>query len=327
MASITQSGKGWRAQVFVRGVRDSGSFRTRREAAAWAHTREAELRDAATLPAGEVKTLRDALVRYRDEVTPTKRGAHWEALRLDAMLAAAELPLDKPIARVAPDDFMCWRAARLRRVKPGTLLREFGILSAVFEAARREWRWVASNPVADVRKPPAPAHRERIITWSEARQMLRSLGHRPARSPRSITQAVALAFMLALRTGMRAGEICGLQWHQVHASHCNLPVTKTTARDVPLEPRARRLIERMRGFDPVWVFGVSASTLDALFRRARIRAGLEGFTFHDARHTAATRLAQRINVLDLCKMFGWRDPKRAMVYYNPTAAEIAGRIG
>jgi hypothetical protein len=31
-------------------------------------------------------------------------------------------------------------------------------------------------------------------------------------------------------------------------------------------------------------------------------------------------------VLDLCKMFGWTNPKMAMVYYNPTAAQIAGRL-
>ncbi len=36
MASITKTAKGYRAQVYVRGVRDSKSFRTKREAEAWA---------------------------------------------------------------------------------------------------------------------------------------------------------------------------------------------------------------------------------------------------------------------------------------------------
>ena len=80
------------------------------------------------------------------------------------------------------------------------------------------------------------------------------------------------------------------------------------------------------GFDRETVFGVSPQALDATFRRWRARLGLAGFTFHDARHTAATWLARRIDVLDLCKMFGWRDPKMAMIYYNPTAADIAGRL-
>lgn len=33
-------------------------------------------------------------------------------------------------------------------------------------------------------------------------------------------------------------------------------------------------------------------------------------------------LARKLDVLDLCKMFGWANPKQAMVYYNPTASQI-----
>lgn len=234
--------------------------------------------------------------------------------------------LDAALSRIEPADFDAWRRARTRKMKPGSLLREFGILSAVFEHARRELRLIAVNPIADVRKPAAPDHRDRVITLAETRAVLRALGYCPTRLPRSVSQAVAVAFLVALRTGMRAGELCGLEWDRVHDAHCVLRVTKTRPREVPLSPRARRLIERMRGFDSRLVFGVRAQTLDALFRRARQNAGLAGFTFHDARHTAATRMAQRLHVLDLCKAFGWTDPKRAMTYYNPRAAEIAGRI-
>lgn len=75
------------------------------------------------------------------------------------------------------------------------------------------------------------------------------------------------------------------------------------------------------------MFGLKPQSLDVLFRRARDQAGMSGFVFHDSRHTAATWLAQRLHVLDLCKMFGWANPKQAMAYYNPSAAEIAQRIG
>ena len=63
-----------------------------------------------------------------------------------------------------------------------------------------------------------------------------------------------------------------------------------------------------------------------MFRKYRIRAGLSGFVLHDSRHTAATWIAQKLHVLDLCKMFGWSNPKRAMVYYNPAAGDIAKRL-
>jgi integrase len=118
-------------------------------------------------------------------------------------------------------------------------------------------------------------------------------------------QAVGRAFMLSLRTGMRAGEICNLTWGQVFDDYCTLPVTKTKPRNVPLPPKARAVIASMDGWDDDRVFGLTASTLDALFRRYRDRAGLSGFTFHDSRHTAATWLARRLDVLTLCKVFGW----------------------
>jgi integrase len=135
-----------------------------------------------------------------------------------------------------------------------------------------------------------------------------------------------VAFLVALRTGMRAGELCGLTWDRVREDFCVLPVTKTRPRHVPLTQKALRLIEQMRGFDDSLVFGLKSQTLDALFRKYRARAGLSGFTFHDARHTAATWLALKLDVMDLCKAFGWSNPKQAMAYYNPTASDIARRM-
>lgn len=52
--------------------------------------------------------------------------------------------------------------------------------------------------------------------------------------------------------------------------------TKPRPRNVPLEPKAKRIIDSMVGWDSVLVFGLAAQTLDALFRRYRDRAGLSG---------------------------------------------------
>ena len=159
--------------------------------------------------------------------------------------------------------------------------------------------------------------------------MLRGLGY--TRGPvRTVSQSVAMAFLLALATGMRAKEICSMRWDDVRELYGTARDVKSVRRgldrDVPFSPVARRLVARMEGWDEETVFGVSTGTLDALFRRARIKAGLDGFTFHDSRHTAATRIAPRLAILDLCKMFGWSDPKQAMVYYTPTAKDIAARL-
>ena len=73
-------------------------------------------------------------------------------------------------------------------------------------------------------------------------------------------------------------------------------------------------------------FGLSSATLDALFRRARIKAGITDLHFHDTRHEAITRLARKLDVLDLARMIGHRALRSLQVYYNPTPAEIAARL-
>lgn len=45
MPSIQKSGDKWRAQIAVRGKRESRSFRTQREASAWAYSREASIKN------------------------------------------------------------------------------------------------------------------------------------------------------------------------------------------------------------------------------------------------------------------------------------------
>jgi integrase len=326
MASIQPYASGYRAQVNIKGVRDSRVFRTKREAAAWAASREAELREAKATPIGKQKTLRDAMLRYGEEISPHKRGSRWEEIRIDALLRNPAFPADTPLADVTPEAMGVWRDARLRVVSAGSVLREIGLVSAVFQAARLEWRWVETNPLRSIRKPRSPDHRYVVITRQQIRALLTAMQYSPAGPVRTVSQAVAVCFLVALRTGMRAGELCNLTWEHVHPGYCVLPTTKTVPRDVPLTSKATRLIERMRGYDPVTVFGMRSQSLDANFRKYRERAGLEGFTFHDSRHTAATWLAPRLPVLDLCRMFGWSNTSQALTYYNPSAAEIAKRL-
>lgn len=322
MASIAPHKDGYRAQVYVAGQRDSKTFRTKREASAWASAREVELRSEAKKPLGKKYTLLDALRKYGEEVSPHKRGERWESVRLVAF--EKTLPVDTLIADVTPYTLSQWRDQRMKIVTAGSVIREFSLLSHVFETARREWGWIETNPASDVRRPAAPPHRDTVITWSQIRIMLRVMGYQ--RGPvRSVSHACACAFLIALRTGIRAGELCSLPWEMVYSDYVAVD-GKTGPRDVSVTARVVRVIEQLRGWDTALVVGVKPATLDAMFRKYRAKAGLEGFTFHDSRHTAATWLAHRLNVLDLCKMFGWKNPKMAMVYYNPTASDITKRL-
>lgn len=325
MASIQKIAQGWRAQIKKLGVRDSRLFATRREAVTWAAQRELEIVNRAKTPLPDQHTLRQALRRYADEVSPKHKGEHWEQVRLSAF-EFYRLPLDLPLSQITAQHVADFRDSRGAKVGPASVRREMNLLSSVFESARLEWGWIDENPCGDVRRPPPSPHRERTITTREMRAMLRGMKYGP--DVRNLTQAVAVCFLAALSTGMRAGELCGLTWARVFDDHVHLPTTKNgKARNVPLSRRARRYIGLMRGFDDAMVFGITTRQLDALFRKHRHKLGLSGFTFHDSRHTAATMMAKRVDVLTLCKIMGWSDPKMAMVYYNPSVSDIAASLG
>jgi hypothetical protein len=76
MASIQKSGNKWRVQVYVKGQRDSASFRTKQEVSAWTLTREAE-QGGKKLPD---KTFGEAMKDHERNVA-THRGGGAGSLR------------------------------------------------------------------------------------------------------------------------------------------------------------------------------------------------------------------------------------------------------
>ena len=331
MAKPKKTAQGtWRIQFEVGAQRFSGTFDTAREANAFEAASRAELKTSATGVKGQGKTLRDALRKFAEEESPKRRGERWEIVRLTAFEKLEHsLPVNKPLARFDEDDLKAWRDRRLTATSRGTVLRDMTLLASVLETARIEWRWITVNPIRDVKKPASPAHRQRVIAPGEIRGVLRALGHHGG-PVRSVSQAVAVCFLLALATGMRAGELCGLLWVNVKPTYVTAHDVKAkqtgVSRSVPLSPVAQKLIERLRAWDDKMVVGVAPATLDTLYRRARKRAGLSGFTFHDARHTAATRMAGQLHILELCKVFGWKNTSQALTYFNPKAADIAAKL-
>lgn len=317
MAYIAIHKNGYRAQVSTLGVRDSQVFRTKREASAWASARETEIRAKGRLPVGERYSIRDLLTKYLEEVVPKHKGSARETNAVNFILKGLGDKAQVAVGKAEPV-IAEYRDARLRSVKEATVLRELKVLGSAFEEARAEWKWITANPIRGLRKPVSSPHRDRVLTWSEIRALLQRMGY-----PRKTT-GVALAFLLALRTGMRQGEICKLTRDRIFEKHIFLDETKTKPRQVPLSKKARRIMAKVLARKKTGpVIGMQAATLSHLFVRYRKDIGLDGVTFHDARHTAATWMAKKVDVLTLCKIFGWTDPKMAMVYYNPKASDIA----
>ena len=331
MASIRPYSGGYRAFIKHKGWRETATFKTKREAQAWAEARMVELRATTEGTLGNLKTLGDAFKRYAEEVSPTHKGERWEVIRLEALREF--LPITLPLSKIRAEHIEDFRDNRLRMVQAGTVIRDMGLLGSVLSYARRDWKWMQHDPMKDVRRPKTPKHRDRTISRSEIKTMCRIMGYRTNEMPTSKTVMAAYAFLLALRTGMRAGEICGMKWVHVHTSWVHLPSTKNgTARDVPVGAKGMRLLKALRGLDNEHVLPITTQTLDATIRKARAKGGLSGFTFHDTRHTAATRIGAtvgqpgRLSFPEFCAVFGWKSANFALVYVNPSAATLAGKL-
>lgn len=322
MANIGRLGKRWRAQVFVRGLRASKTFGTKAQAAAWALEREAEL-GGEKLPD---KTLGDALTRYEREVATGHRGYRWESARLKAM--GRHVLAGRRLQALSGADVAAWRDDRLRSVQPASVLREMKLLNSVLESCRRDFGWLRENPMKEVTRPVAPPSRKRRITTAEIDRLMLGFGLGDELVGDTATQRTGLAFLLALETAMRAGEILGLRAADIEPvdRYVRLPKTKNgDAREVPLTAQAVAILQALPPCDGP-VFGLRDATRDALFRKVRARAALVDLHFHDSRAEAIWRLSKKLDVLQLARVIGHRDLKSLMIYYNESASEIAKRL-
>lgn len=302
-------------------------FDTKARAAAWGHAIEAQLRDQKR---GVVKaTLQDAIDRYIKDVCPTHKSGANESKRLKALSKEPGLlPVQKQISEVTAVDLAGFRDKRLAVVSIATVRKEMGILRSVLESARRDWGMVQVNPLADVKRPPAPPPRQRLFTDDERDRIVAALGFEG--TVKTLQHEVAVSLLLAFETAMRSGEIVGLEWSRVHLDKrfLTLPETKNgDKRDVPLSSRAVELLKAMAGRDKVRVFTVDDAGRDALFRKARDACKIDGLHFHDSRANAITALSKKLDIHDLARMIGHRDLKSLLIYYRKSAADIAGQLG
>jgi len=330
MASFTRLGPGRvRAQVYVRGRRASRVLPTMREAQAWAVQQESDLQSQAAGRAPPGATVGTAMARYRDRVSPAKRGHRWERVRLDQMLrdplAAVALP------SLSPADLADWRDRRLESVSPESVRREWTLLRHVLRVAALEWCWIDQS-IIRLRMPPKSPPRDRRVSDEDLQRIWWCLGYEPDQPPLTLSARVGAAARWAVATAMRSGEICSLRWADVDRDRRVARLNRSKTRrneEVPLlGPEPLEILEQL---EPVTggderVFGLSDQQRSALWQRAVERAQIDDLHFHDTRAEALTRLSRRVDILTLARISGHRDLRMLQVYYRETAAEIAARL-
>lgn len=327
MATITKQPNGkWRAQVRRGSVSLSSVHSTKTAAKAWATLKEAAI-ESGTLEEPKPKsttTLGEVLTRYAAEVSVGKKGRRWEEIRIAAF--QRELLSGVPISDLSAEHLSEWRDGRLKTVSPSTVNRELALISSVLNHARTEWRMIDRNPVPEIKRPKNPRPRDRRISDGEIAAIVDALGFDGVMAHNK-KQQIAVAFLFALETAMRKGEILGLRWSDIVGRSATLGDTKNgDKRQVPLSSRALALLDALPREDGN-CFSIGLGSCDAMFRKAVAEAGIDGLHFHDSRHEALTRLAGKLSVLELARMVGHRDPRSLMIYFNATAEELADKLG
>jgi integrase len=175
--------------------------------------------------------------------------------------------------------------------------RTRALVSRVFTFGM-EAEHVESNPVYGVKRLFTETPRERVLSEKELLSLWPLFDR--------LQPAVAAAWRLVLLTAQRPGEVLSMRWRDLERDSrgwwWNLPaeLTKTNrAHRVPLSPQALAVIEALRPLtgSTEWVLasraeGKRLTWLSHSSVRLREWSGLEHFTPHDLRRTAATWLGR-----------------------------------
>ena len=217
-----------------------------------------------------------------------------------------------------------YQKGRLQVVGPNTINRELAVLRKIFNLGIR-WDFMKSNPVKQVDFFKIPRGRIRFLDKEEQARLLEECrGH--------LKDIVTVA----LRTGMRRGELLGLTKGEVDFPRkmiC-LSRTKTGAfREIPMIPAVEAIL-KAKAFgkeEGAHLFsrrdGTRYWSNQAAFETARARAGIKNFRFHDLRHTYATDLVSAgVEIFTVSKFLGHANVKTTMIYAhlapNHRAAEM-----
>jgi integrase len=330
MATIRQLRGRWQAMVRRRGVAPRcKSFDKRADATRWALDIEAEAARSgwvADTRLAERTTLGELLTRYSAQISPLKRSALTEQSRIKAILRRPIV--HRTLAKLTSADCATYRDERLKVVAPATVVRELNTVSHAIEVATREWGvWLPRNPVKMVRRPSVPQGRKRRLEEGEEERLL-------AACDRGRTPLLKELIVLAIETGMRRGELLGLQWQHVNFAKrvAHLPLTKNgDSRDVPLSTRATAILVALAKHkqpNADLVFPMSGNSVRLAFEHLRVRAKLADFHFHDLRHEAITRLFERgLNIAEVSAISGHKELRMLQRYTHLRAADLVRRLG
>lgn len=197
-----------------------------------------------------------------------------------------------------------------------TANRYLALIRAILRASRDEWRWVHWIP--PIKFFPEPEHRVRWLKPQEARRLIAEL------PPHLAAMAI-----FSVATGLRQSNVTGLQWGQIDISRRVAWVAASDSKSrrsfaVPLNNTALEVLKKQKGQHKTHVFIYSGKPVSrcstAAWSKAKDRAKIEDFRWHDWRHTwASWHVQSGTSLYELQELGGWKTLDMVLRY-----AHLAG---
>lgn len=315
MATISKrtgkNGTSYKVQVRVKGhPPETASFARLTDAKRWAAETETAIRQGKHFGIARRRTFTELADKYEAAITDHLKSmqarighlAYWRE-EFDAH------SLDDVTPALIAEKYAALHKDGARSV--ATANRYLATLSACFTFAVKECGWIERNPCARVRKGKENAGRVRYLTDDERTRLLKACKE-------SSNPLLYPAFVVALSTGARQGEVMGLRWPQVDFTRRTILLrdgeTKNgVGRVLPLTGEAFDLLRdraKVRDLKDDRVFPVPAEgrgfgSLRTAWDKALERAEVKDFRWHDLRHTAASYLTMAgIGSMEVAKVLG-----------------------
>ncbi|MHA3079685.1 tyrosine-type recombinase/integrase [Acinetobacter sp. ANC 5502] len=323
-----QRGSSWRITVTYDKQRYSTTRDTAKECEQWAALKLLELKTGKAELEKGIKPdfpFRKLCEKYYQEHGRHTRSSRTIKVKITNLDRIAPNIADKSIHDFKPSDIVAWRNARKKEVKIGTLRNEHAIFSAIFTYAMKELFLIESNVWHSVPMPSKEKSRNQRITQEQQDTLLEALDWDGTTTPITSKQYVAWAFLFALETAMRQGEILGMRKQDIKDTFVHLPMTKNgESRNVPLSSEAKRLLSLLPS-DSDQLIPIDKNVASTAWIRAKTKANLTEINFHDSRHEAITRMVKvrKLPVEVLAKITGHKTIGILInTYYNPDVHDL-----
>ena len=266
-------------------------------------------------------TLKEILIKYRDEKTSLKKGVREETGTIN-FLIRHRISLNS-LMRLKSHHIYKLMAELSKTRKPATVKKFVNIICHAWRVAKKEWgiNLPAENPCDMVTLPKVDDARDRILTRAEYMKLLDACSN----SNLSILKDVVI---FAASVGARQGEILKLKRAHINFEKKLITFydTKNDAdRTIPAPDTVLQLLNKYRFGE--YVFPTLARRLRKHFLRACKKAEITNFRFHDLRAYFCTNaLLSGMSIAEVSSISGHKDWSQLKRYTRIKPEDLLEKI-